>query len=113
MGQMYGAVEFRAEDRWLAVIDISSLLLRHCDLYGCLFGVDNFAGYVPLFADRGAPEDLSADLEDEVSPLDEHRHPSWVLWSEVKQLTHYAIYTSDDCIDVASRADPRVIQASV
>ena len=86
MGQMYGAVEFRAEDRWLAVINISSLLLRPCDLYGCLFGVDNFAGYVPLFADRGAPEDLSADLEDKASPLHEHRHPSWALWSELKQV---------------------------
>ncbi|WP_437687239.1 hypothetical protein [Sorangium sp. So ce176] len=84
MAQIYGAVEFRIEDEWYDVINVSSLLLQHYDLNGCLFGVDNYADFVPLFAGRGVPGDCSENLKQKVSTyLDDESWPSWVLYSEL------------------------------
>ena len=85
MSDIYGAVEIRSVGIWLSVIDISSLLMKHFDLHGCLFGIDNYAGYSPLFADRGLPPDCSdAILTDTQQYMSENGHPSWVLWSELR-----------------------------
>lgn len=87
MLQIYGAVEARVSDEWYEVINVSSLLMQHADLNGCLFGVDNYAGYVPLYPDRGLPIDCSETLRTRAEPfLDQHSHTSWVLWSELKRI---------------------------
>ncbi|XXX81359.1 hypothetical protein WMF30_21600 [Sorangium sp. So ce134] len=87
MAQIYGSVEFQIEDEWYDVINISSLLLKHCDLNACLFGVDNHAGFAPLFADRGIPHDCSANLNATVSKfVDDENMPSWALYSELLRI---------------------------
>ena len=43
------------EGLWLAIVDLGLLLERSYDLFGCLFGVRNYARFRPLFADRGLP----------------------------------------------------------
>ncbi|KYG10328.1 hypothetical protein BE21_12670 [Sorangium cellulosum] len=84
MAQIYGAVEFQIESEWYDVVNISSLLLQHYDLNGCLFGVDNYAEFVPLFANRGVPTDCSANLMQKISSYsDDDSWPSWVLYSEL------------------------------
>lgn len=98
--QIYGGVEFRLGSDWLKLIEISSLLLKHSDLYACLFGVHNYAGYVPLFADRGFPSDCSESLRSEAAVyIDEVSHPSWVLWSELQRV---------DWEEAAIRRDERI-----
>lgn len=52
-----------------------------------------------------------------VSSLSIVEHSSWLRWLrdesagvlEEFDLTHYAIYTSDDCLDVAAKEPPKVI----
>lgn len=84
MAQMYGVVEFRIVDEWYDVINVSSLILQSYDLNGCLFGVDNYAEFSPLFANRGIPVDCGANLANRISGcLDDEDHPSWVLYTEL------------------------------
>lgn len=85
MHQIYGAVEICVSGEWYEVINVSTLLMQHADLNGCLFGVDNFAGYRPLYADRGLPPDCADTLRARGEPfIDEDSHPSWALWSELR-----------------------------
>lgn len=84
MRRIHGAVEFWSGSAWVEVVDIASLLAQHVGLNSCLFGVDNHADYVPLFADRGLPRDLSATLLMRAKPFaGEDSHASWALWSEL------------------------------
>ena len=100
MLQIYGAVEVHVSDEWYEVINISSLLLQHGDLNGCLFGVDNYAGYAPLFPDRGLPKSCSDTLRARAEQVtDEDSHASWALWSELKRI---------DWEEAATRNDQRV-----
>ncbi len=82
MAQIYGSIEVEVARDWTEVVILSSLLLQHCDLNGCLFGVDNYAGYDALFPDRGIPADCSPSLA-ETALRDSSHHPSWALWSEL------------------------------
>jgi hypothetical protein len=87
MAQINGAVEVCLYDTWYSLIDLGTLLMDHSDLSGCLFGVDNYAAYAPLFADRGLPADCSDSLRAEAEACgDDAEHPSWVLWSELKRV---------------------------
>jgi hypothetical protein len=81
------SVEFVGDD-WRDVIKISSLLSSHSDLNGCLFGVTNYAGFTPLFADRGFPADLSYDVAEVIKYLSAKydSHASWALFSELKAI---------------------------
>lgn len=105
---MFGAIEFRVADIWLYAIDVSSFVMAHSDLYGCLFGVNNYAAFDPLFADRGIPSDLSiAAAKESAYFTDPEAQPSWftadelaaVDWSELangrdQRVTEYVV--SDD-----------------
>lgn len=85
MAYIHGVVEFFVGDEWYEVVNVGALLLRHCDLYGCLFGVDNYGGFVPLFEGRGMPKDCSFTLAERTSELDfSELAPTWVLWQELK-----------------------------
>lgn len=86
MSSMYGSVEVRWADEWSECVDIASLLLTHLDLSGCLFGVDNLAGFRPLFAGRGLPSDVAFTLGSKVNRGDGLLDASWVLWSELRQV---------------------------
>ena len=87
MAQMYGAIEFRIGSMWCALSDISSLILQHYDLNGCLFGVDNYGSFTPLFPDRGIPSEYAESLRRDADLFTEiGAHPSWALWSELKSV---------------------------
>lgn len=87
MAYIHGVVEFFVGDEWYEVVNVGVLLLRHCDLYGCLFGVDNYGGFVPLFEGRGMPKDCSFTLTERTSELDDSEsRASWVLWQELKEV---------------------------
>lgn len=79
-----GRVEFRDNDGWFGVIDPSPLLPKHNDLFGLLFGVANFAGFQPLFANRGLPSDCDDALRAiyEATP-DEYFGASWASYAEL------------------------------
>jgi hypothetical protein len=87
MAQFEGSVEFLLGETWYDLFSLDTLLLNHSDLSGCLFGVDNYAGYAPLFANRGLPTDCSNSLRTLAEEWgDEAEDPSWVLWSELKRV---------------------------
>ena len=121
---MCGAVEFSRGGVWTQVIDIGSVLFKHADLNGCLFGVDNWGGFEPLFPARGLPVDCAildyskdalgrplqpGDLED----------PSWVSWSELRavdwevsavardqRITEFALRGGEE-VEVTKSLNPR------
>lgn len=70
---------------WEYVADLDHLYAsRDYDLFGCLFGVRNFAGFDPVAAGRGVPGDLSkrgAAEWDEWAPSS--HDPTWVTWAEL------------------------------
>lgn len=100
MAYIDGMVEYRTGDEWYGVVLPGSLLLRHCDLFGCLFGVDNYGGFRPLFPDRGMPADGSAALAERVASLDlSESHATWVLWNELMKV---------DWSEVAPNRDIRI-----
>lgn len=100
MAQMNAYVEVFQIDEWYELIDAGALLLRHSDLSGCLFGVDNYAGYKPLFADRGVPEDISVNFAERYESIREHTFgQSFALYEEIAAI---------DWDEPAERRDERV-----
>lgn len=105
MPHINGAVESHLGGEWYEVVIVGSLLLRHCDLNGCLFGVDNYGEFRPLFPDRGMPPDRSATLAERTSDLDpSESHASWVLWKELREV---------DWSEVAMGRDRRITECVV
>ncbi len=85
MAQIDGVVEFFVGGDWYEVVNVGALVLRHPDLNGCLFGVDNYGGFVPLFKRRGMPKDCSFTLAERTADLDPvESRATWVLWQEMK-----------------------------
>ena len=106
MSQMYGTVDVSWGDTWWSsVVLVESLILPSADLNGCLFGVTNYSGLVPLFADRGIPPDANVfDREDSKYFTMPDSHPSWVLWRELAQV---------DWTERATERDFRISEYSV
>ncbi len=74
---------FPEDDKsWVALVDVLFLFWRDYDLFGCLFGVRNYADFRPLAPDRGIPEDASTTVREGF--FKEAENPSWILWSELK-----------------------------
>lgn len=88
---IHGFIECRArwtdpEGAWSAAVDLDLLYLgRNYDAFGCLFGVRNHAGFVPLAAERGLPESLSEAARTDFDEWGATAHsPSWIGWNELK-----------------------------
>jgi uncharacterized UPF0160 family protein len=92
---IHGWVEVRPladEPEWYGVINAGLLVGRDYDTFGCLFGVKNYAGFVPLAAGRGLPEDASAEVRAVTTRAEgmtdgEYaaavHSASWIAWSEL------------------------------
>ncbi len=94
---MYGNVEVQFGDIWCSVIDVSSLLLKLGDLNACLFGVDNYGGFIPLFPDRGVPVDCGESMRRDIDLfMEADAHPSWAFWSELKAVDWSELAASRD-----------------
>ena len=99
-----GWVEFQqaGETTWNHCIDISLLIDRNYDAFGCLFGVQNYARFAPLAAERGLPLDCSDQVRHDTEEIGEYAFGhTWVGWSELHQL---------DPLEVALAPDERVHQ---
>ena len=55
-----GWVEVKYGNMWWPIIKIDYLVNRNYDIFGCLFGVRNYANFKPIAPDRGLPEDVSS-----------------------------------------------------
>jgi hypothetical protein len=64
------------------------------DLFGCLFGVRNYANYRPVAPDRGIPLDASDAVKQAVAQQQRwagsdslaFHSPTWISWSEIKRI---------------------------
>lgn len=91
-----GHLEYRAPQDsqggiWNTAHDLDSLYQnRDYDLFGCLFGVRNYANFRPLAAGRGLPADVSAGVGARFAQLTEWyggdgiHGATWITWAEVK-----------------------------
>ncbi|MFD3498088.1 hypothetical protein ACFWWT_19765 [Streptomyces sp. NPDC058676] len=94
-----GGIEFRHPgvgtdyyegEAWICAMDLWPLY-DETDYasFGCLFGVRNYAGYRPLAAGRGLPDDVSNGLRERLQPSVADGHLSgatWVTWAEIAAL---------------------------
>jgi hypothetical protein len=77
-------------DPWYPLVGGVGLLVgRNYDAFGCLFGFQNHANFVPIAAERGLPPDASTRVRDEAAhaaALDATGlvSPSWVTWMELE-----------------------------
>jgi hypothetical protein len=97
--EIYGSIEFRHPgvgtdyyegEPWVAAMDLWPLYDQSdYAAFGLLFGVRNYAGFQPLAAGRGLPNDLSgtvrAQLESSVARGDMDG-ATWVTWAQLAGL---------------------------
>jgi hypothetical protein len=78
------------DDPWVAVVDIGMLLGRDYDLFGCLFGVMNFAHFRPIVPLRGLSANASTVVQQETSAAaaydDGMLWPTWISLPEIQAL---------------------------
>lgn len=82
---IHGCIEVRSLGGWSAVIRLDDIY-SGCDYdaFGCLFGVRNYAGFTPIAAGRGIPDDASRLTRQELEDWDDDVHwPSWIGYDEV------------------------------
>ncbi|MEV5981853.1 hypothetical protein [Streptomyces sp. NPDC052114] len=96
---IHGGIEFRHPsagadfydgEPWVTAMDLWPLYDEvDYAAFGCLFGVRNDAGYRPLAAGRGLPDDLSGRLREELASWvadGELDGATWVSWAELAGL---------------------------
>ena len=87
---IHGIVEAKLSnsgfDDWHSLIDCSPIIVENYDLFGCLFGVMNFANFKPLFPDRGLPSNCSQEFIDKYRSVDYHKHPTWCTYQELTEI---------------------------
>ncbi len=101
---IYGWVEFQDQDTgtWQHCIDISLLIDRDYDAFGCLFGVRNYACFRPIAANRGLPADVSTQVRFDTEEIGEYASDhTWVNLAELRAI---------DRDEVALGVDERVHQ---
>jgi hypothetical protein len=78
-----GWVEVKQYTSWYGVIRVQDILDRHYDMFGCLFGVRNYAGFVPVVEQRGMPDDASHEVKDDWWHTISKAH-TWISWEEIR-----------------------------
>jgi hypothetical protein len=72
---------------WQAAISLDFLFYgRNYDAFGCLFGVQNYANFRPVAAERGLPADISPQVKEEHQHWGEAFGASWISWAEIKAI---------------------------
>jgi hypothetical protein len=60
---------------------------RNYDAFGCLFGVQNFAGFEPVAAERGIPADAAECTRKQVQGFEPPAFSaSWIGWDEIEAI---------------------------
>jgi len=90
-----------SEIPWKAAARLDCLnITRDYDAFGCLFGVMNFAGFQPIAADRGLPEDAGELVRQERQALYQPAQwTTWISWEEIRSI---------DWREPAERVDARL-----
>jgi hypothetical protein len=89
-----GYIETRPEPdgAWHFAVPLTDLFReKHRDGFECLFGVAGGAGFEPVAAWRGLPEDASEPIRAEFG---EHRQPfgaGWITWAEIESMDWDAV----------------------
>lgn len=97
-----GFVEVRpaSGQTWGRVIDTALLVRRNYDMFGSLFGIENYANFAPLAAERGLPADITPLVRTVAEEFGDYAFGhSWVSWAELRAM---------DRDEVALAADSRV-----
>ena len=85
---IYGWIEIKKFDSgfddWFPVIDIGIALHGNYDIYGCLFGVRNYANFAPLFPFRGVPLDCSEEIIREYA--EGYEGITWCTYQELTEI---------------------------
>jgi hypothetical protein len=79
-------IEVREAGRWTCAVDNTRVEFgRNYDVFGCLFGVRNYANFSPLFAGRGLPADVSEKVKSEAEGpyTDECYGHTWASYEEL------------------------------
>ena len=91
--------QYASRKGWEFAIDLGQLYdTRDYDSFGCLFGVMNFAGFEPVAAERGFPEDMAQRTAD-LATRRACAFPTWVNWAEIAAV---------DWSEPATRPDSRI-----
>ncbi|MEV8036429.1 hypothetical protein [Streptomyces sp. NPDC086182] len=101
---IHGGIEFRHPgvgtdcydgEPWVTAMDLWPLYDEtDYAAFACLFGVRNYAGFQPLAADRGLPDDLSSGMRSQLGPLvatGDLDGASWVSWAELASIDHATV----------------------
>jgi len=78
--------------QWSGVEEL--IVLGHYDMFGCLFGVRNYANFRPIAPERGIPADASPEVKQRVAEILEwfergstdFYSDTWISWAEIKAI---------------------------
>jgi hypothetical protein len=88
---LFGWIEVRLDRArpdapWEAAVCVTSMLGRNYDAFGCLFGVRNYAGFEPVAAGRGVPDDCSDEVRRELPEFEPPYAPLGSTWLTATEL---------------------------
>ena len=69
---------------WHKAKGVRQIMGRSYDLFGCLFGVQNYAHFTPIAAERGIPDDASIFGDELVEQG--YFSPTWIAWTEIQAI---------------------------
>jgi len=81
-----GWVEVRKGNDWCGVVKVGSLADRSYDVFSCLFGITDYAQFIPAAPERGLPADASEQVAQDYLNWEEPFGESWVSWPEIQAI---------------------------
>lgn len=87
---IFGVIEVREGDRWKWVANLEEVLrhARDSDMFGCLFGVRNYAQFRPAFPGRGTPDNLDERSRNRLSEFEgDATDASWFTLDEFMRVS--------------------------
>ena len=91
--QKYGGVIPPAAQRWHGVVMIDFLVGRDLDMFGMLFGIENYTNLPPVVGVRGLPPAISREAKKSSEDWATFAQ-TWITWEEIK-----AISWDDEAVD--------------
>lgn len=85
---IHGWVEKENEREWISIVKIDDLVGRRNEMVSILFGVTHYLDKFEAVAEgRGLPHNIGWYANQDYESWDADAHsPTWILWSELKQV---------------------------
>lgn len=83
--QPYQGITPPPPEKWQGVIKADNVADRSYDMFGCLFGVGNYANFIPVVELRGLPDTISDEAGDDFLRWETFAQ-SWITWREIKEI---------------------------